>query len=151
MCTIDCPAGQGLASLFGVPYCAQCGTGTYSNNGLCTTCPSGQTASAGASACTATPTGHLRKARSQRPFSCARLGYMRCPITAGRAGFECIDVHNTLDSCGGCIGVDSGPIGRDCSEIEHTDEVRCLQGHCVVKSCRKGYVVGEAGDSCVKL
>jgi hypothetical protein len=44
-----------------------------------------------------------------------------CPVFGrGKTTFECVDIANRLESCGGCI---SAGQGRDCSEIEGADQV----------------------------
>ena len=70
---------------------------------------------------------------------------------SGSAGFECVDVRNKLDSCGGCVvlGDEVQTNGRDCSAIEHADAVRCSHGRCVVDKCLGPYEVSPTQDSCV--
>lgn len=44
-----------------------------------------------------------------------------CPVFGrGKTSFECVDIANRLESCGGCI---SAGQGRDCSEIHGADQV----------------------------
>lgn len=74
---------------------------------------------------------------------CAR-GYRSCPVygTAFKRSFlktyECVDTDNELESCGGCVHMDSphGEVnldgGRDCSAIPNVDSVRCQEGKCLI-------------------
>ncbi|KAG8701318.1 hypothetical protein FRC09_005442, partial [Ceratobasidium sp. 395] len=41
-------------------------------------------------------------------------------------------------TCGGC--------DNDCSAMAGTNEVGCVKGHCVVKSCANGYALARRGD-----
>ena len=73
-----------------------------------------------------------------------------CPLygsTSGRGflkGYECIDIQNDLESCGGCalnespFGQPSADGGRDCSAIPFADDVRCRRGVCVIGECLAG-------------
>ncbi|QRV75618.1 proprotein convertase subtilisin/kexin type 5 [Ceratobasidium sp. AG-Ba] len=80
---------------------------------------------------------------------CASLpGHKWCPIMSGKSGHECVDILNTLDSCGGCATLGDED-GRDCSSIPNVDEVKCERGRCKIKSCQKGYVPGQG--ACVPI
>lgn len=73
-----------------------------------------------------------------------RGGYKSCLIYGVLSGkgsvksYECIDIDNDLESCGGCVSDDSphGEVnlvgGRDCSAIPNIDAVRCQKGVCVI-------------------
>ncbi|CAE6525318.1 unnamed protein product [Rhizoctonia solani] len=65
-------------------------------------------------------------------------GTTRCEVKSGRGGFECVDTLNSLETCGGC--------DNDCSVLEGTNQVQCLKGHCVIKSCSSGYNLIPRGD-----
>ncbi|KDQ53839.1 hypothetical protein JAAARDRAFT_414275 [Jaapia argillacea MUCL 33604] len=43
------------------------------------------------------------------------------------------------------------PVGVDCTAIEGADAVDCLNSRCFVKTCREGYQVGEAENTCIAL
>ena len=107
--------------------------------------------------------------------SCPVYGY----TYAGRGylkAYECVDVQNDLESCGGCVANDS-PFGqrtanggRDCSAIPYVDSVTCQKGTCVIgesfacgrttyrqhllmivaERCASGYVASTDGQHCVK-
>jgi len=100
--------------------------------------------------------------RSKRPRRCLKLGYKACPqysaalggISAVLKGYECVDVANNLESCGGCVDPIRGHKpsidgGRDCSSIPGVDTVRCEFKRCVVDSCSPGFVVSSDGDNCI--
>jgi hypothetical protein len=73
---------------------------------------------------------------------------MLCPIY-GSEQFECIDIQNSLESCGGCVDVGADSDGQDCSAIRNADDVRCSHGQCEVLKCRANYEVSVTKDSCV--
>ena len=75
------------------------------------------------------------------------MGEKSCPLygsTGGRGflkAYECVDVQNDLESCGGCV-MDDSPFGertadggRDCSAIPNVDAVTCRRGECVIREC----------------
>ena len=86
----------------------------------------------------------------KRPQKCPK-GYATCPVYGMLYGagytrsFECVDIQNDLESCGGCVDGDSwngeknGSGGRDCSAIPNVDSVHCARGECVI---------GELHDDC---
>ncbi|KAI0633385.1 hypothetical protein C8Q77DRAFT_1259496 [Trametes polyzona] len=89
-------------------------------------------------------------------------GHQSCPVYGSTLrrrgylkGYECVDVQNDLESCGGCVAHDS-PFGertagggRDCSAIPNADGVRCVDGACVIAKCEHGYVLSPDGENCV--
>ncbi len=52
--------------------------------------------------------------------------------------YECVDIYNELEMCGGCVHMDSPNRevnldgGRDCSAIPNVDAVRCQEGICLI-------------------
>ncbi|KAL1410706.1 hypothetical protein Q8F55_001648 [Vanrija albida] len=58
-------------------------------------------------------------------------------------GYECVDVLNDLESCGGCPDVD----GVDCTTIEGASDVSCVLGKCKVHACDRG--LSLVGGVCV--
>ncbi|KAI0682807.1 hypothetical protein BC835DRAFT_1297864 [Cytidiella melzeri] len=90
---------------------------------------------------------------------CSR-GQKSCPIYGSvfkrsyLKTYECVDVQNELEKCGGCVHSDSphGEVtldgGRDCSAIPNVDSVRCQGGQCLIDSCMTGYVVSTDGTRC---
>lgn len=84
-------------------------------------------------------------ARRSASLSCA-IGQSACLIDPGfSAKTECLDLLNTLDSCGGCT---SEGQGTDCTQIPGVEDVSCEYGSCKVYSCERGLKV-ENGSSCV--
>ncbi|KAG8936454.1 Dihydroxyacetone synthase [Tulasnella sp. 418] len=76
---------------------------------------------------------------------CAR-GYKRCALLHGRGGFDCVDIANDVESCGGCIDfTNSEGSGKDCTAIEGANDVQCVKGQCAVRSCKRGYVLNASG------
>ncbi|KZO94921.1 hypothetical protein CALVIDRAFT_556120 [Calocera viscosa TUFC12733] len=67
-----------------------------------------------------------------------------------KQGWECIDTLRDLESCGGCVYPLPGRVagGVDCTDIDGVEDVSCMQGFCVVNSCREGYAVSADGQSC---
>ncbi|KAG8958012.1 hypothetical protein FRC03_009539 [Tulasnella sp. 419] len=64
----------------------------------------------------------------------------------GRGGYDCVDVANDLESCGGCMDfTDSPDSGKDCTAIEGANAIQCVKGKCVVHSCKPGYQLNSAG------
>ncbi|KAF8886714.1 hypothetical protein BD779DRAFT_603412 [Infundibulicybe gibba] len=105
------------------------------------------------------PTGVLTRANVRRQV-CPKSTQKNCPIykntkgTTMLAGYECVDVANDLESCGGCVdfsrdGRRSEDGGRDCSAIPGVDTVKCMLGKCVIKRCRSGYKKARFGDGCI--
>lgn len=55
---------------------------------------------------------------------------------------------NDLESCGGCAYPLPGQSeGVDCTAIQHTTSVSCLQGKCIIGECEEGY--RNTGKGCV--
>ncbi|KAF8886718.1 hypothetical protein BD779DRAFT_603449 [Infundibulicybe gibba] len=106
------------------------------------------------------PTGVLTRANVRRQV-CPKSTQKNCPIykntkgTTMLAGYECVDVANDLESCGGCVdfssrdGRKSEDGGRDCSAIPGVDTVKCTLGKCAIKRCRSGYKKARSGDGCI--
>ncbi|WOO84261.1 Protein priA [Vanrija pseudolonga] len=75
-------------------------------------------------------------------------GYDKCALPTG--GFDCVDVDNDLESCGGCpsYGDDEDSVnarGVDCSVLPGVASVACVKGECRVGSClRKHRLVHNA-------
>ncbi|GAA5885959.1 hypothetical protein JCM16303_003042 [Sporobolomyces ruberrimus] len=68
-------------------------------------------------------------------------------IMAGDGGYECINVQEALDSCGGCASTGEG---KDCTKIRGASGVGCAGSRCLVFSCRPGWRVSMSGESCVR-
>lgn len=131
--------------------CRDCPQDTFSDGHTCIPCKRGLSSRPGSSKCTPTPSKRPYPRSRQGLLACTLSGFAKCRIMTGSAVFECVDTQNTLDSCGGCVGLknDNENTGRDCSTIENADVVRCSKGRCVVDKCRNGYKVGMGDDSCV--
>ncbi|GAA5998089.1 hypothetical protein JCM5350_002371 [Sporobolomyces pararoseus] len=68
-------------------------------------------------------------------------------IMAGDGGYECVNVQEALDSCGGCASTGEG---KDCTKIRGALGVGCAESRCLVFSCRPGWKVSMSGESCVR-
>ncbi|KAI0686639.1 hypothetical protein BC835DRAFT_1287841 [Cytidiella melzeri] len=62
-------------------------------------------------------------------------------------GFECVDDHEDLTSCGGCGLID---VQYDCTAVKGALGVSCVVGACRVDSCMRGYTLALDGRSCVR-
>jgi len=78
------------------------------------------------------------------------FGQEACGGYSGPDSYECIDTKMTLDSCGGCLFPVPGrkAAGTDCSAIFGAENVRCINGKCVVMSCMAGWSVEADRQSC---
>ncbi|GAA5830355.1 hypothetical protein JCM11251_001320 [Rhodosporidiobolus azoricus] len=68
-----------------------------------------------------------------------------CPLTGGHLGYECIDVQNNIEQCGGCAVQG----GVDCSQLDGVDSVSCINGSCRVWGCGPGYSFHFRKRTCV--
>ncbi|KAL0957831.1 hypothetical protein HGRIS_000018 [Hohenbuehelia grisea] len=95
-----------------------------------------------------------------KSHTCSQLGFKACPVYKRHglqltvSGYDCVDVYNDLESCGGCAdstrdGGWSNDGGRDCSQIPNVAAVFCDQGRCVIGSCQAGYTASGDGQTCV--
>ncbi|KAJ6557968.1 hypothetical protein B0H19DRAFT_946126, partial [Mycena capillaripes] len=139
-----CPPGLYLSN----HVCKDCPRNTYGLGGysLCIPCPLGERASPGSSTCIPKPAPSHRP-RAQGILTCPR-DHTLCPIY-GSTQLECVDIQNSLESCGGCVGMGSDLEGQDCSAIENVADVQCENSRCSVLKCRTDYVVSATRDSCV--
>ncbi|GAA5853434.1 hypothetical protein JCM5353_006967 [Sporobolomyces roseus] len=69
-------------------------------------------------------------------------------VFAGEGGYECLDVTQALDSCGGCASTGEG---QDCTKIRGAMSMGCESSKCVVYSCEAGWKPSLAGDKCVRV
>ncbi|KAG8924971.1 hypothetical protein FRC00_004480, partial [Tulasnella sp. 408] len=89
----------------------------------------------------------------RRHLQCG-AGFKKCPLYTGVGGFDCVDVKNDPEQCGGCVSIDglpnpsSGPEGQDCTAIPNVSVVSCVGGECIIENCRKGFTKSEDGKSC---
>ncbi|KAJ7045802.1 hypothetical protein C8F04DRAFT_1066235 [Mycena alexandri] len=144
-----CPPGQFILPIIG-RSCNNCPRDTYGAGGLsqCAICPFGTSSVAGSSSCTPNPLpSHRAQPREQKILSCP-LYHALCPVMAGSGTFECVDIQNSLESCGGCVG-GSPSTGEDCSAIPGADAVSCTNGRCAVTQCRGNLTVSLRSNSCV--
>jgi len=77
------------------------------------------------------------------------LGLTACPITSlsgPLTDFECLDITNELESCGGCASIGQG---EDCTAIRGAWNVGCEQGRCAVYTCAPGFKRARDGGSCL--
>ncbi|KIO28220.1 hypothetical protein M407DRAFT_22553 [Tulasnella calospora MUT 4182] len=85
--------------------------------------------------------------RKRRDVECA-AGFTACARFFGRGGFDCVDTKNDPESCGGCVGPDGKGTGTDCTTIKGVIVTRCVQGSCVIDSCRKRWIRSLDSTSC---
>ncbi|KAL7410023.1 hypothetical protein BDY24DRAFT_372186 [Mrakia frigida] len=93
----------------------------------------------------AVPAPFKRAVKEQNIFIGGKIcpiGEQACPLGKG---FDCVDIKENLNSCGGC----AGGTGVDCSDIIGVSEVACVAGSCVVDSCVRGFDLSPAGQ-CIK-
>ncbi|KAL0949303.1 hypothetical protein HGRIS_009380 [Hohenbuehelia grisea] len=80
-----------------------------------------------------------------------------CGVRSARGklslGWECLDTKRSLESCGGCVYSWGNQVatGRDCSAIKGVNTVSCVEGKCIVQSCRAGYTTSLDGSDCVPI
>ncbi|KAK2459987.1 hypothetical protein APHAL10511_007993 [Amanita phalloides] len=77
------------------------------------------------------------------------------PGREGSFDFECINIDNSLDSCGGCVAPhpfvgQPRPSGKDCSKISNAMEVECIERSCVVHRCKEGFQPNETRGACIR-
>ncbi|KAF9270231.1 hypothetical protein L218DRAFT_22262 [Marasmius fiardii PR-910] len=99
------------------------------------------------------PSGyHRTKPRHQkkrRNLSLCPKGLDACPIPGAiGGGYECLDVLEELESCGGCVSLGQG---QDCTAIKGSWNTGCEQGSCVVYSCNAGYLRSSDGTTCIPI
>ncbi|KAH9898402.1 hypothetical protein C8Q73DRAFT_664090 [Cubamyces lactineus] len=96
--------------------------------------------------------GWWKRAHSKsRAASLCPNGLDACPISglSGLTGdFECVDIQNDIQSCGGCVSTGAG---QDCTAIDGSWNVGCNNGKCVVFTCAAGYKRSADGSMCIKL
>ncbi|GAA5988127.1 hypothetical protein JCM11641_000913, partial [Rhodosporidiobolus odoratus] len=63
-------------------------------------------------------------------------GERACP-TGSNGGYECLDVMNSLESCGGCPGEKSAV---NCQTIAGAKSASCSAGVCEISSCFPGFL-----------
>ncbi|KAJ7021464.1 hypothetical protein C8F04DRAFT_1314359, partial [Mycena alexandri] len=77
-------------------------------------------------------------------------GFTACKVPGySENSWECVDVQNDLESCGGCSYDLSTSSGRDCSAIPGVSDVSCIKGQCVVHKCMTGYDTDDKHSQCV--
>ncbi|WRT68196.1 uncharacterized protein IL334_005171 [Kwoniella shivajii] len=100
----------------------------------------------------------LAEQESLKSWFCPK-GLTPCALETDSASFECIDIKNELESCGGCIfgafnppgyANTTVPMGTDCSSIKGValGHSSCVDGSCHF-DCMKGWEV--EGDQCVRI
>ncbi|GAA5845943.1 hypothetical protein JCM3766R1_000868 [Sporobolomyces carnicolor] len=116
------------------------------------------------------PVDAMKKKKIKKPRTFCPPGEVACPISgsttyedalkqhmtgnktvqgimAGDGGYECVNVQEALDSCGGCASTGEG---RDCTKIRGAVGVGCAESRCLVFSCRPGWKVSMSGEACVR-
>ncbi|KAG8990586.1 hypothetical protein FRB90_001700 [Tulasnella sp. 427] len=82
---------------------------------------------------------------------CMQKGFKACPRYSGRGGFDCVDTENDPESCGGCLTVDGKGDGKDCTAVKGVSVTRCVEGGCVIDSCRRGWKKSLDGKTCTSV
>ncbi|KAL0951173.1 hypothetical protein HGRIS_007904 [Hohenbuehelia grisea] len=92
--------------------------------------------------------GILKRSKSRSNSLCPS-GLSACPI-AGSLGqdYECLDVQEELESCGGCVSTGQG---QDCTTIQGAWNVGCNNGSCYVHTCEFGYLRSPDNKSCIRI
>lgn len=96
--------------------------------------------------------------RGDKPAKCPS-GLTACPITFGNQtavevaknplasdAYECLDVQEELNSCGGCATLGEGV---DCMAIEGVESAGCSAGKCHTFSCKTGFTLSKKTKTCV--
>ncbi|ORY30173.1 hypothetical protein BCR39DRAFT_587965 [Naematelia encephala] len=76
-------------------------------------------------------------------------GLTACLLAQKAAGFECVDISNEVESCGGCLHGNydkqtlTDHIGVNCMRYEgvSSNAISCMQGRCEAHLCKKGYTL----------
>nr|XP_031860333.1 uncharacterized protein CI109_004221 [Kwoniella shandongensis]KAA5527405.1 hypothetical protein CI109_004221 [Kwoniella shandongensis] len=107
-----------------------------------------------AEAYVAGPTGFVRRQnrerkrreeREKRENRWCPAGLKACKVPGDELAFECLNVADELESCGGCMHGDFGsekiPFGVDCSALPGVAPggVTCSKGLCRAYACDEGY------------
>ncbi|OCF56600.1 hypothetical protein L486_05452 [Kwoniella mangroviensis CBS 10435] len=128
-CTFDCPEGE-----------AVCGDQCIAEGDTCAS-------------------GIARRKRGllggNANFLCTK-GQTACAIPSSRffthGGYECVDTHADVESCGGCTFAFPGQTqGQDCTALPNAIDVACNAGSCVVQQCAKGFEPNFYQSGCVPL
>lgn len=78
-----------------------------------------------------------------------RLDLATNPKVLKKVGYECVEVAQDLESCGGCATIPGA--GVNCLDIPHVDNVGCDAGVCVITTCDADYQLSEDGSACVAI
>jgi hypothetical protein len=143
-----------------VPEDLKCGydDGDYYCGAIGTECPEGHCAHGlvckktrkGKKKICVKPTPHpspkaKRETTAERRDMLCPGAQVACPLTGGHLGYECIDVENNIEQCGGCAVQG----GVDCSQLDGVDSVSCVNGSCRVWGCGPGYSFHFRKRACV--
>ncbi|WVR05026.1 hypothetical protein IAU60_002038 [Kwoniella sp. DSM 27419] len=92
--------------------------------------------------------GMSQQGEDQTPGYCP-AGLTACNIVGSEEGFECINIADELESCGGCVnglfGSSDGVSGTDCTAIigAAPGGVACHESRCIVFDCDEGYTLSN--------
>ncbi|KAI5477361.1 hypothetical protein MNV49_006426 [Pseudohyphozyma bogoriensis] len=67
-------------------------------------------------------------------------GFEAC---ASKVGFECVNINEDLESCGGCPGTAESV---DCTALSGVSSVACTAGACIVSGCDIGFELIAADE-----
>ncbi|KAK8853480.1 hypothetical protein IAR55_004187 [Kwoniella newhampshirensis] len=118
-----------------------------------------------ANAAVAGPTGFVRRQmeekrrkeeKAKRENRWCPAGLTACKVPGDELAFECLDVADELESCGGCMNGDFGSdkisFGVDCSALPGIAPggVTCTKGLCQAYACETGYDLAS-NSTCLML
>ncbi|WWC87987.1 uncharacterized protein L201_002889 [Kwoniella dendrophila CBS 6074] len=130
-CTFDCPEGQQV-----------CGNQCIAADD---TCASGIP-------------GRKRSTNLNSNFLCPN-GQTACALPTSRFfsntdGFECVDIENDVESCGGCTFAslsENQQQGQDCTALSNVIDVTCNIGKCFIQQCSEGYEPNSSNSECIPI
>ncbi|KWU41562.1 hypothetical protein RHOSPDRAFT_36873 [Rhodotorula sp. JG-1b] len=89
------------------------------------------------------PSHRVRVRARRKHDSRCPPSYTACPLGDS---YECIDILNNLEQCGGCNADDGGV---DCTTLRGVAGVGCVAGRCEIWTCEDGYDFVSPSGICV--
>ncbi|KAK8858861.1 hypothetical protein IAR55_003092 [Kwoniella newhampshirensis] len=92
---------------------------------------------------------YIKRQRQQVMAQHCPKGLTACNVAGaiGAGAYECVDIDNDLESCGGCLHGEynnvSAAVGQDCTAIgaAKVGGSTCTKGECVIYQCRRGFAL----------